>query len=64
MSLQEIIPNLDANALYEFRIMITQNAGRVITAVMDTAQMTVTAPGASTVAAVNASATKYVKFIT
>ncbi|NBG66001.1 RHS repeat-associated core domain-containing protein [Acidiluteibacter ferrifornacis] len=62
MSLQEIIPNLDANALYEFRIMITQNAGRVITAVMDTAQMTVTAPGASTVAAVNASATKYVKF--
>jgi RHS repeat-associated protein len=62
MSLNEILPNLEPNALYEFTIMVTQSSGRIITASMDTASIVVTAPGATTTAAINASATKYVKY--
>ncbi len=60
--LSEIIPNLDANALYEFTIMLTESQGRGITATMDTATVAVSAPGAASNAAILASGTKYITY--
>lgn len=60
--LSEIIPNLDANALYEFTIMLTESQGRGITATMDTATVAVSAPSAASNAAILASGTKYITY--